>query len=453
MKTIRTRLCSQRDNDAGISLVEVLVAMMIFAIISVGVAYSLGTMMTQVRDARAREVATNLAAQEIDVARATANLTTLLRFPPSTKTVNGVVYTVERVTEWVTGEASTGACGINSTVTQTGELQYKRVDVTVSWPSSGGSKSVSSETLIAPTARVSAATEGTIIVSIRNELGGLAGIGVTVSPAVSPAPSLSDAEGCIYIPKVAARSYTVTINAPGYIDTNQTVNPPKVVTTVAGKSAAAFFQLEPAQPLQLRYGSVKIPKDLTTSFVHASDPTFFSTASNANAVRSVSLYPFREGYLTFAGRYVAANEAVRGCLSPHPGMWEAGYRAGTYVAAAPPSEAKPGPGAGADISMGTVSFTKSQSGTKVLAVPVAAGPAGSGDPGCADVAVNYNFDGLSNSSGGTVTLALPFGSWQLYFGDTVSASKLITTGLVASTVTGSIVTLDPRVPATPPVTP
>src|SRR5699024_11138854 len=104
--------CAPGCDDSGISLVEVLVAMMVFAIISLGVAYSLGTMMVQVRDARAREVASNLAAQEIDVARATANVANLFEVVRPVATVNGIPFTVHRTTRWITDAATGGACGI-----------------------------------------------------------------------------------------------------------------------------------------------------------------------------------------------------------------------------------------------------------------------------------------------------------------------------------------------------
>ncbi|AMB57656.1 prepilin-type N-terminal cleavage/methylation domain-containing protein [Microterricola viridarii] len=451
MKNIHTRLRDQRDSDAGISLVEVIVAMMVFAIISLGLAYSLGTMMTQVRDARAREVATNLAAQEIDVARATANLTTLLDVVRPVTTVNGVPFTVQRTTRWITDAAAGGACGIVGGASTTGELQYKRVAVTVTWPSSGGgTRSASSETLITPKARVSGATLGTIIVSVRKEAGaGQPGIGITVSPAVTPAPGVTDAEGCIYITKVAPGPYTVTVNAPGYVDPDQKVNPNRVITVGAGKSGGASFSIEKAQPLQLDYGTVAIPKDFDTSLVHASDPVYSSIAPTTALTRTVSLYPFREGYLALGGKYVAANEGTPGCLSPHPGMWPAGDRAGVYVAAKALVPVTPAPTVSTTVPMGVVTFAKNKTGTAIYAESQPA-PAGSGDPGCAALTMKYKFD-VADATAPSLSLALPFGSWKLYYGSSPDPAQVITTGLVASTVTGSVVTLDPRVPSTPPV--
>ncbi|MES1169545.1 MAG: type II secretion system protein, partial [Leifsonia sp.] len=55
--------------ESGFTLIEVLIAMMVFGIISVLVAYSLTLSMTLTRSSRGSEVAANLAAQQIDTAR------------------------------------------------------------------------------------------------------------------------------------------------------------------------------------------------------------------------------------------------------------------------------------------------------------------------------------------------------------------------------------------------
>ena len=57
------RPASPAERDAGLSLVEVIVAMMVFTIISIGVAYTITNSLVLTRDSRARAVATNLAAQ------------------------------------------------------------------------------------------------------------------------------------------------------------------------------------------------------------------------------------------------------------------------------------------------------------------------------------------------------------------------------------------------------
>ena len=64
MRALRDRL--RRRNEGGFTIAEVMVALMIFALMSIGVIYSVISMLQISRDARNRQVAANLAAQEID---------------------------------------------------------------------------------------------------------------------------------------------------------------------------------------------------------------------------------------------------------------------------------------------------------------------------------------------------------------------------------------------------
>ena len=98
-----------------------------------------------------------------------------------------------------------------------------------------------------------------------------------------------------------------------------------------------------------------------------------------------------------------------------------------------------------------VSTVSMPSNSYLFAVSVA-GPSGSGDPGCA-AAPTYSFGKLSGSK----TIALPYGSWMLYYGANANGSGKLpvpaaSVGLVGGllgTVTsilggGATVTLDPR---------
>ena len=66
-QSVRRRLAA--GPDEGSSLVEVIVAMFIFALISVGVVHTMTSVLSVSRDSRSRQVALNLAAQAIDRSR------------------------------------------------------------------------------------------------------------------------------------------------------------------------------------------------------------------------------------------------------------------------------------------------------------------------------------------------------------------------------------------------
>ena len=68
------RRSTHDSRDQGFTLIEVLVAMVVFGILSVLVVYLLTTAMTLTRTNRSSEVAANLAAQVIDQARAATDV-------------------------------------------------------------------------------------------------------------------------------------------------------------------------------------------------------------------------------------------------------------------------------------------------------------------------------------------------------------------------------------------
>src|SRR4051812_19855589 len=106
---MRTQLARARDDD-GMSLAEVVIAMVIFAIVSVGLVYTMLATMSMTRDSRAREAATNLAAEEIDLARAVSDPFALLD-SSRTVTLNGDQFAVQRDTQWVSDPAADYTCG------------------------------------------------------------------------------------------------------------------------------------------------------------------------------------------------------------------------------------------------------------------------------------------------------------------------------------------------------
>ncbi|GAB3121837.1 prepilin-type N-terminal cleavage/methylation domain-containing protein [Glaciibacter psychrotolerans] len=448
MKSTRARLDVTSAREAGLSLVEVIVAMMVFAILSIGVIFSLMTMLTQTVDSRAREVAANLAAQEIDSARSASDLFALLDADLAPVTVNGQTFAVHRSTQWVSDPTQDVACGAAK-----GALQYKRVNVTVRWSGMRGDTPVRADTLLAPKSRISDETQGVILVSVSNELGeGVEGVTITISPSITPAPSATDAQGCSYLLKVPPAAYTITVKKPGYVDNMQKVAPSTPLTIAAGASLSAKFTMDKLLPLNLAYASefaavgVKIPTKMSTSLLHSTDVPLDSVAPAAALSRSVSLYPFRDGYAAVAGNYLAKNDVTPGCLSPNPVEWPAGAdETGLPIAAQAPQAIVPAVGATAQVPMGVVAVARSGTETVVTAVSVAA-PAGTADPGCAQLTMTYTFGAVLAAT--PVTLALPFGSWQLYYGATANAAKKVPqanmTVTSPSKLTAGIVTLDPR---------
>jgi len=462
------------------TLIEVLVAMFIFSVISVGFIYGMLTVLSITRDSRATQVASNLASQEIDLARATPDLFALgtVSARPD-KTINGDVFHTKVVAEWVSDIGSGLQCGTTSGGGAGAPLRYKRVDVTVTWDSMRSpSSAVHSYTIINPKERINDPALGTILVSVTTDAGiGVQGVTVSATPA-SPAngavaltttPALTDLQGCSYVLKVVPGNYIVSVTKSGHLSSGSqsedqvatpTVNP---VVVAAGKSTSQSFIYDSAARFDLTYASnsavsgIRIPSNLDTSFLHVRGLSV-SAATTSSLARTVARFPFASGaYNIMAGKYVAAAPgdgavpATPGCVAVDPTAWPRVTEGAVIFGAPDPAipGAVPGVAQPAGVAMGVFSLTGAKN-RWVKAVSV------DGSPRCANT-MTYTFNRLPNDAAGDAAIiALPFGSWKLYTGTdattqvtAVSANRMIPSTRGTSTPGTDVLLLDPRVPVTP----
>ncbi|MBO0900374.1 prepilin-type N-terminal cleavage/methylation domain-containing protein [Cellulomonas sp. zg-ZUI222] len=432
-----------RSGDAGMGLPELLVAMMIFALVSTGLAYSLISTLSLTRDARARAVAANLAAEEIDLARDAADLFAML---DETRTVhlNGDEYTVNRTTQWVSDPGAEFTCGAG---TGSGSLRYKRVNVTVTWGGMrDGVNPARSDTILTPDDHINDPTKGTILVSVLRADGtGNAGVAVTASPGVGSVISPTDSQGCTYILKVNPGTYTVTVQRAEHVNDAQLAAPTQSVVVAAGSTASVGFQLDEVATFTATMApgapaGTRLPT--STNF----RTTFTNTYGNAAVVpfggpggtsQTYKLHPFTSGYAPFAGT----------CDLADPRAWPEDTSGPVpLVGTLPdPVAAPPGGTAAMSVPMGVVRVTPG--GGRWL-------HATSEDPGCA---VTYSFGEVLTGSG--VSIALPYGSWRLQQSSSssgtksnISASQIVVPAPAVperTTVAGSVVTFDPRTAVLP----
>jgi Tfp pilus assembly protein PilV len=167
----RLRPLDPEARDAGLSIVEVVVALLVFAVITVGSIIAVGTTLTISSDNRSREVAANLAAQAVDVARAVTDVVAVAS-GTTTTVVNGTTFTVAQTAAWITTTGVDATCTPASS-SGNGSLFYKRLQVAVTW--SGMRKStapVRSDTILAPNSRLNDQDTGTIVIGVKDTKGG-----------------------------------------------------------------------------------------------------------------------------------------------------------------------------------------------------------------------------------------------------------------------------------------
>lgn len=441
MRSIRARLRAASSDD-GMTLVEVMVAMFVFAILSTMVLSTLLQVVTLNRASQSQHVAANLAASEIDLAHDSPDLFTLLD-ATRTQVVNGVTFRVSRETEWVSDTAADAACGTGG-----GNLRFKRVNVTVTWDGMPERMApVRADTVVDPAERLNDPAKGTILVSVIDASGvGVAGTTVTLTATSEGAPvpsSTTDAQGCAYFLQVSRGVYDVTIAKTSYIGVALETSPRKRdVSVQAGTTSSIGFQYDRQATLTATVAQgqrgVRLPNNLPLTFIStygvATQPltttTGLTTSTTSTPTRfTIQVHP-RVTYRLLAGNY--GRDTGAECTAPDPTAWPEATVLGIGLAegVAPELSAAPSSTVALDIPMGLVRIDRTAN-----ALQARPAPAGIGDPTCAATLVHS----FGNVAAGT-TIALPYGSWQL----------TSTSGAVLATVTSpgsyalGVARLDPR---------
>ncbi|PZF62232.1 hypothetical protein DEI92_01655 [Curtobacterium sp. MCBD17_034] len=450
--------------EEGFTVIEVMVAMMVFAIISVGLAYGITNSLQTTQASRGRDMAVSLASQDIDTMRQTAAATTNGIFSvlsaSTTKSIGGVTYTVARTANWVQSDGATGACGSSN-----GTLAYKSVAETVSWnnPHGPGKLSTTVTSAIAPSDAVTDPGDGTIIVSVRDAAGAAnAGVSVSAAPvsggtgaAITTAPTTTDAAGCWYATDVQPGTYTLTASTTGGIDSNQAATSTWTIPVIAGASAYQPISYDQAATIPVNYAqtySATMATNMTTTLSSNSGGldtmTPWSTSATVTSSTKVSMnvFPFSDGYQMYGGTFNSSSGASS-CIDTNPTKWTTPTSAGAVGTSVPVPVVSVSPGQTVsppqNVALGVIQVSVA-SGSYLRATTASRTTAD--DPGCS-AGMTLNFPKTTSS---TATLALPFGTWSI---STTSGASGAVTGTVAGaniknvtpgSVTGNTVLVDPR---------
>ncbi|MBX9245857.1 prepilin-type N-terminal cleavage/methylation domain-containing protein [Actinotalea ferrariae] len=247
----RARQRLRRGDDAGVTLIEVVIAAVLLGILASAV---LG-IVVQAQSAqvgnRARVAAANLAAREIDMVReefvssstaplalaAAGVVTNPHKLPGGTTgqplVVDGKPYTVVRSAAWNITGTGQSACEGGSLVAH----PTLTITVTVTWPNMGTIKPVTSSTVLAPQKGTGIpTTAGFVAVTVKDSTGAPnPGRAVRVANGSDIRSGLTDASGCAVIqvaPAAAGTEYTVSLSDSDHVDIANNSNPSKVTGLV-----------------------------------------------------------------------------------------------------------------------------------------------------------------------------------------------------------------------------
>lgn len=462
MKNLRARMSAPSGNEAGLSLVEIMVAMMIFAVIAMAVAASLLTSLSITRDNKSRHIASNLAAAEIDRVRAVGNPFDVHSGSKSVTVGAEGAYSITTTAGWVTPTGNVDTCG-----TAGGPLQYKSVTVTVKWAGMRDEDSaVRSDTLLAPSSRINDPTKGTILVAVKDAMGlGKAGVSFTVTPSTGLGVlTPTDADGCSFILEAPPGDYTVKLTGTDMIDSGmidplrgQRTDPSKTLTVTEGSSASFSFEYDKRMRYNVNYASnvtgtrPLVPTNLDYTFIN-SYGVFPTKAAGSGTSWYADRFPWSMGYQAVAGKYIGVAPS---CTSVDPESWDPDTRVSPALAGVRQT-AIPGAAGGVDVinvPMGVV--TVSGGGTQRWLTAVSqADILLPGQPSCANdpsTIMSYDFGQIFPSTGSLTTrVALPFGSWKLFTRSAATGALVPYAGTITLVTAGQpadpagLFALDPR---------
>ncbi|HET9077403.1 MAG TPA: prepilin-type N-terminal cleavage/methylation domain-containing protein, partial [Acidimicrobiales bacterium] len=220
--------------EAGFTLIELVVALGLLAILMSASLYSIMQGLRLSRDNQDRVVAANVVTGVLEKLQ-TAALTTagFDTIPVTTETLPaqtsaGVSFHLTQTAEWVNRGLSGSSCnsGTNASL-------ILRATVTASWGSAG---SVSQSALLAAPNGTFSAGNGSLAVQVSSSAGtGLSGADVTVSNSWAPAVNqtiTTGSDGCAFFaqlpPSTGHPPYNVTVSSAGGVDVKEQ---PSFVTT------------------------------------------------------------------------------------------------------------------------------------------------------------------------------------------------------------------------------
>jgi prepilin-type N-terminal cleavage/methylation domain-containing protein len=416
------------DGQAGLTLLELMIALAVMAMVVVGVTAGMSAAIDLARSNRSRSTAAYLAAEQLEQRRAamSADPTAdeFTAYPPpapvtTTRTVNGVAYTMVRATAWVNPRTNTSACSAPTTTAAGQVLAYQRVRVEVTWPHMRGTAPVVSETLLtaAPDPDVGHLS---VVVADRNgdiDVGRI----VTATGPVTRSATVTD-EGCAFMARLPAGNYTLTLPGGNLVDQQGVTSPSQIAGVTGGAVTSARFDADQAASILVTPAPAPVPDSMRVTVANSSlslGTTTFAWTASANTAGP--LFPFASGYSVWAG----------GCADADPTYTGFGGTRPAPVAVTPGGVST----AGAALRTQSVYTYRRVSGTNTPRGSTTLQATHSGGASCPAGNEVLTWTGVQTDAGGRATITLPYGTWTI-------------TALNRSTVTPGTVTVRPGVATT-----
>ncbi|WP_380156703.1 prepilin-type N-terminal cleavage/methylation domain-containing protein [Kineococcus sp. R86509] len=310
-----------READEGFTLLEVVVSMLIFALMSAAVVGLVIKTISTSGNATQRAVAANLAERQKEYLLGVDYPSVVTG--TNTQTVDGQTYTVATTVTQVarsqTGDRCDTADGAN--------LAYKSIDVIVTWPAMGSTDPVRNETLRQIPQVQAGSTLGALSVSLKDQnAAGVKGLPVTLlnSAGAVARTAATDTYGCVVFSDLAVGNYSAQVNVTGYVGKDNVQ-----AQSLASKAAVAGTQGKFGTILYAPAGSLKfltsvpagatVPANLGAGVKSTSHSTVAAAPGAVIAGSLSGLFPTAQKVwagLCYDSASVVSNSSVPDAVNP-----------------------------------------------------------------------------------------------------------------------------------------
>jgi type II secretory pathway pseudopilin PulG len=389
----------------GYSVVELLVAVTVFALVFAAVSIGIGRALEVNRANRNRSAAAYLAARQLEEVRAKSFSSVALGRTTCVYTTTAcnlpAPYTVVQDVAWASPGNTSTSCDVPATTGSA--LAYKRVTVTVTWPDMGGVAPVTSQTLLTPPGGSYDPNDGHILVQVFDRDALPLGNQTVSITGPQSASQTTTADGCAFFAYLDPGTYTARITTSGYVDRQGAQPATQSVGVTASQITKVQFDYDEAATLSVGLVAPSlavIPSGIAMTVANSNltvgTKSFSQAATGSGTTRSITpLFPYASGYQVWAGD----------CADADPATWTGGSRGA--VLASNPAGTTTG-SANLYAVDGTVRFTTLLGLPGPNATITATHAAGTGCTSGSTLTTTTR----TNASG-QLRLALPYGTWTI----------------------------------------
>lgn len=409
------RLADRCRDDAGFTLVEMMVAALVLLVVAAATAGAFVTTMKTTANDRSRTAAANLASREVEIVRqqftggSIQNLITIgtqVNANPLPGGVVGQPIVVDNVPFTVTDDIQPLLNGPNASSCNGGTPDTApsyRLRVRVTWP--GATADVVNQTILTPPKGFASSNSyAYLAVSVTNASGNpTSNVVVQMNGPSGSQTRITDSSGCAVGVFTTGGTFTVSLNTAGYVDQTGNPTPTSPALNVSLGSLQIYrMTYDRAAQLAVTFAApAGYALPATLPYVTLGNSGIqpngqLSLPASGVTTTAGNLWPFPSGYTAWAGSCSDADPAASG-----------GTRSGPAVLA-------PGGAGSLQVNLAALNVAVvDSSGRPVANASVMAQKPQGASGGCLQDATLTL--GTTNASG-TLAVALPYGTWQLAVG-------------------------------------